>query len=83
MPGTHGVQFLHFDGKCQNKQMFPTHFCASSYRFRAIKCWMFYFQKVGHGNRVQFLQFDHSMQNVTIYKCLPPIFVLAFTFLEI
>ena len=31
-----------FDGKCQNVQMTPTHFCASSYRFRDItilNCW--------------------------------------------
>ena len=29
--------FRKFDGKCQNLQMFPTHFCNSSYRFRDMK----------------------------------------------
>ena len=43
-----------FHSKCQNLQMPPLHFYASSYRLSDIKCLRFYFQKVGQGHRVNF-----------------------------
>ena len=59
-----------FDGKCQILQMTPTHFCASSYRFRDKDLLNFYLEKVGQGYEAQFLQLHRSMANVKIYKCL-------------
>ena len=44
----HEVQFFaitSFDGKCQNLQISPTHFCASSYSFRDIKIFPFTFKQ--------------------------------------
>ena len=57
-----------FDGKCQNLQKIPVHFCANSYRFRGIEIKNKYLQKVGQGHGEQFLQLVHSMTNVKIYK---------------
>ena len=54
-----------FHGKCQNLQMFPTHFPASSYRFRDNKI-IFYLQKVYQGHRWQFSQLRLSMANINL-----------------
>ena len=50
------IEMTPLDGKCQNLQMSPTHFLASYYRIRYINFLTFYLQKVGQGQRVQFLQ---------------------------
>ena len=63
--------------------MYPTHFRASSYRFRDTIFFKIYIQKAGQGNGVQFLQLHHSMANVKIYKCLRHIFALALTIWKI
>ena len=57
-----------FDCQCKKLQMFPNHYCASSYRFRKIKFLILYLQNVGHCHRMQVLQLHHSMANVKIYK---------------
>ena len=48
------------DGKFQNLQMSPTHFCASSYRIRYINFLTFDLQKVGQGQRVQFCNYIYK-----------------------
>ena len=59
-------QITPFDGKCQNLQIFPTHFCASSYCFRDI---IFYLKKRSRSWRSRSLSaitpFDDKCQ---IYK---------------
>ena len=63
--------------------MWPTHFSASSYRFREIKNLIFYLRKVYQGHEEQFLHLHHSIANVTIYTFLSYIFVLARSVSEI
>ena len=58
-----------FDGKCQNLQICPTHFCASSYHSRDINIKRISPPKVGKGHRVRFSHLHHSMANVEIYQC--------------
>ena len=45
------IEITPLDGKCQNLQMTPTHFCASSYRIRYINFLTFHLQKVGQSQR--------------------------------
>ena len=57
------------DDKCQNLQTFHIYFCASSYRFRDFKIFLYLtFKKVGQGHREQFSQLHHSMANVNFTK---------------
>ena len=49
-------------------------FCVSSHRGGDINISNLYFQKVGQGHGVQFLQCHYSMANVKIYKRFPHIF---------
>ena len=61
-----------FDGKCQNLPMPPTHCCTSSCCFRDMTILFLYFQKVGKGHGVQFLQLHHSMavsKSKNVYFC--------------
>ena len=44
-----------FDGKCQNLQVSPIIFCASTYLLRIIN-YYFFLQKVGQGPGVEFSQ---------------------------
>ena len=69
-----------FDGKCQNLQKTSTHFCANCYHFRYI---IFLFKKVDQDHGVQISHWYHSMANITIYKRLSHIFVLALTVSDI
>ena len=71
-----------FFGKFQNLEMSPTHFCATSYRFRDLKILNLDLQKVGKGHGVQFCR-HHSMSKVKICKILSYIFALALTISEI
>ena len=82
----HVVQFsqiTQFDGKRQNRQMSPTHFCASSNRFRYIQITKNYLQKVGQDHGVQFSQLHHSMANVNINKSLSHFWARTYRFPEI
>ena len=70
----HGVKFqqtnIKFNGKCQNLQKNPTHFCATSSNFTVIQIKkMLTFKKVGQGHRMQFSQLHHSMANIKYTFC--------------
>ena len=56
-----------FNGKCQNLQKINTFF-ALALRFSVIILKKINLKKVGHGHRVQFLQWHHSMANAKIYQ---------------
>ena len=68
-----------FDGKCENLQKSPPHFCASSRCLRDIKVLHFGFSHVGQDHGVQFSQWQRLMTNVKITKRFPFISALGFT----
>ena len=70
-----------FDGKCQNLQKTPTHFCARYCRFRYIN--ILTFKMLIKVTEAQFLKCHHLMANVKIYTRLPHIIPLALTVSEI
>ena len=62
-----------FDGKCQNLQRPPTHYCASL-PFQRYTNFTIFLPKEGQSHGVQFSPLHHLIANVRIYTHLPHIF---------